>query len=239
MKKTIISLLVTFLFSFPAYAEKNNNFMHRKDSLAIKVGYHFMESSDLTDFWGIDEEDYDGFVFELEFGHKFGSLGLDVALGYYEADETYHSVGVFASSNDFTVRNYYISPTLKGFVPLDEIAVLYLGAGPDLYYSEYDYIESGYINTVAYRYHGDDTFTTLGFHALIGIEWYVCPDPQKQGFYDAPVSFFLEYKYSWVEVDDVDKRVISLANQIFDTNYPAHDFEVGGSSIFMGLRWHF
>jgi hypothetical protein len=57
--------------------------------------------------------------------------------------------------------------------------------------------------------------------------------------YDAPVSLILEYKYSWVEINDADKKAIDDVNGAYGSNLSNHDLDVGGHMVFIGMRWHF
>ncbi len=61
----------------------------------------------------------------------------------------------------------------------------------------------------------------------------------QQKRYKTPVGLFVEYRYSWVDVDNLDEPVIDDINADFGTSYSANDLDVGGGQFLFGLRWHF
>ena len=76
-------------------------------------------------------------------------------------------------------------------------------------------------------------------HGLAGLDWYVIKKPAEAGKYDIPVSLFVEYKYSWVEIENVDEIVIDDINSVLGTSFPKHEADVGGHTLLAGVRWHF
>lgn len=231
-------LFYSFLVVPTLYASEQPAHLSKENAVAIKVGGHFYEhGDDLMDFWDIDESDMRSLAFELAYERKIATnLGIELAFGYFKSDETYHDVLFYDDSSRIEIEDFYFSPTLKYYLPATNSVVFYLGIGPDLYYTEGDYKYK--IEGVTY-YKTDDDFLSVGAHGLAGIEWYVYKHPASSGYYDAPVSLFLEYKYSWVEVDDADEKVIKDVNYIFDASLSKHDLNVGGHMVFAGLRWHF
>ena len=211
MRILFLSLGLLFIFCAAGYGEEKPSYLLKKNALGFKLGYHFFESSDLTDFWGIDKEDMNSFAFELAYERKItSSLGIELSFGHFKSDKTYRDVLLFDDSSKIELDNYYLSPSLKYYIPATKALLFYFGGGPDLYYTNYayEYKISGLPNS----YGADDSFVTFGLHGLAGIEWYFIKNPAKSGLYDAPVSLVLEYKYSWVEIKDADEEVIGDLN---------------------------
>ncbi|MCG7851598.1 MAG: hypothetical protein MIO92_03675, partial [Methanosarcinaceae archaeon] len=91
MRILFLSLGLLFIFCAAGYGEEKPSYLLKKNALGFKLGYHFFESSDLTDFWGIDEEDMHSFAFELAYERKITStLGIELSFGHFKSDETYH-----------------------------------------------------------------------------------------------------------------------------------------------------
>jgi opacity protein-like surface antigen len=224
------------VFCTVGYGEEKSSYFHKNNALGFKLGYHFFESSDFTNFWEIDEGDMNSFAFELAYERKINpTLGIELSVGYFKSDETYHNVLFVNDSSDIEIENYYLSPSLKCHIPVIKTLFFYFGGGPDLYYSEGNYK----YNTTGYSYDVNDNFVTFGLHGLAGIEWYFYTHPARNDMYDAPVSLILEYKYSWVEINDADKKAIDDVNGAYGSNLSNHDLDVGGHMVFIGMRWHF
>ena len=234
MRILFLSLGLLFIFCAAGYGEEKPSYLLKKNVLGFKLGYHFFESSDFTDFWGINEEDLDSFAFELAYERKITpTLGIEFSLGHFKSGETYHDVLFFDDSSKIEFENHYLSPSLKYYIPVTKAFLFYLGGGPDLYYTKYDYKYKCKIFGLPYSYHASDNFVTFGLHGLAGIEWYFIKHPAKRGLYDIPVSLVLEYKYSWVEIKDADEEILE------GLNLPQNDLDIGGHMAFIGLRWHF
>jgi len=227
-----------FVFCATVYADEKPSYLLKKNAVGFKLGYHFYKSSDFTDFWGISKRDMDSFAFELAYERKITSiLGIELSLGHFRPSKTYHNVLFVNDSSKIEIRDYYLSPSLKCYIPVTEPFLLYFGGGPDLYYTKgyYKYSATGVGNI-------DDTdnFTSFGLHGLAGMEWYFYKYPAKNEFYyDAPVSLILEYKYSWVEVNDADEKALDVINGLASLNLPKNDLDVGGHMAFIGIRWHY
>ena len=235
MRILFLSLGLLFIFCAAGYGEEKPSYLLKKNALGFKLGYHFFESSDLTDFWGIDEEDMHSFAFELAYERKITStLGIELSFGHFKSDETYHDVLFVDDSSKVEFENYYLSPSLKCYIPVTKAFLFYFGGGPDLYFTKYDYE----YKISGFSYGADDKFVTFGLHGLAGIEWYFIKYPAKSGLHDIPVSLVLEYKYSWVEIKDADEEVIDDLNSV-GLNLSKNDLDVGGHMAFIGLRWHF
>lgn len=236
MKILFLSLVLPFVFSTAGYGEEKPSYLLKKNSLGFKLGYHFFESSDFTDFWEIDEKDMNSFPFELVYERKITQiLGIELSFGYFKSDETYHNVVFVDDSSIIEIENYYLSPSLKCHIPVTKTLLFYFGGGPDLYYTQGDYEYS----TTAFSYDVDDDFVTFGLHGLAGIEWYFYKYPARNGCYDAPMSLVLEYKHSWVEINDADEEAIDDLNDAAGLNLSKNDLDIGGHMAFIGIRWHF
>ena len=237
MKKVIFCfILLYFIFGNAVYAEETASHLLKNNAIALKLGEHFYEyGDDFMNFWSIDERDMKSFALELAYERKVTrGLGIELALGRFKSSKTYSNVVFVGDSSNIEIENIYLSPTLKGYMPVNDNFVFYIGVGPDIYYSDgkYKYRATGF------SYDVNDDFVSLGVHGLAGVEWYVYKN-SPPGVYDAPVSLFLEYKYSWVNVDDADRKVIDDINNYYGTTFNKNDLNVGGHIIFLGLRWHF
>lgn len=236
MKILFLSLGFLFIFCIAGYASEKPSYLLKKNALGFKLGYHFFENSDFTDFWDIDEKDMNSFTFELAYERKITqTLGIELSFGHFKSDETYHNVWFADDSSNIEIENYYLSPSLKCYITVTKTLLFYFGGGPDLYYTEgnYEY------RTTGFSYDADDDFVTFGLHGLAGIEWYFYKYPAKNGLHDAPVSLVLEYKYSWVEINDADEEAIDDLNDAAGLNLSKNDLDVGGHIAFIGIRWHF
>ena len=230
MRILFLSIGLLFIFCVAGYGEEKPSYLLKKNALGFKLGYHFYESSDFTDFWEIDEDDMNSFTYELAYERKITeTLGIELSFGYFKSDKTYHNLLFLDDSSNIEIENFYISPSLKCYIPVAKTFFFYFGGGPDLYYTQGDYE----YKTTGFSYDVDDDFVTFGLHGLAGIEWYFYKYPAKSGCYDFPVSLVLEYKYSWVEINDADEEVID------DLNLSKNDLDVGGHMAFIGMRWHF
>lgn len=74
--------------------------------------------------------------------------------------------------------------------------------------------------------------------------------PKNYNYYNALVGLFLEYKYTFVKLNDYDQESTKKINtliEIYNLAYPAeqiehlstYHFNAGGHTILFGLRWHF
>ncbi|MCK4814978.1 porin family protein, partial [bacterium] len=225
MRILFLSLGFLFIFCVAGYASEKPSYLLKENALGFKLGYHFFESSDFTDFWDIDEKDMNSFAFELAYERKVTrGLGIELAFGYFKSSKTYRHVVFVGDTSDIEIENFYLSPTLKCYMPANDTFIFYIGVGPDLYYTDGNYK----YKTTGFSYDAKDDSFSLGVHGLAGVEWYIYKDPAAHGLHDAPVSLFLEYKYSWVNVDDADRKVIDDINYYFGTAFNKNDLDVGG-----------
>ena len=213
----------------------DGGYLDKKNAIALKPGYHFYPSNYFFDFWEIDRDDLNDLMFEAAYERKLNRLlGLEFGLGYFSSSKDYHNVLYADDSSDIEIENWYLSASLKGYLPVGEYFYLYAGGGPDVYFTKGDYTYKG--ETFKFRTE-EDTFS-FGAHALAGMEVMLIPDPGPD-VYDAPVGLFAEFRYSWVEVKDPDEDVIKDINDFAGTNFGSNDLDVGGSQLMLGLRWHF
>ncbi|MFO7875336.1 MAG: outer membrane beta-barrel protein, partial [Desulfovermiculus sp.] len=169
----------------------------KKNSIALKPGYHTYPDSDLFDFWGIDEDDFSDFMFEIAYERKINPyIGLEIAGGYFSSDERYRNVFYGNDLANLDIDNFYLSPTLKVYLPASDYFYLYAGAGPDLFYTELDFDYSA----IGGSYSKDNDEVTFGGHVMGGMEFYLFNYLQQKR-YKTPVGLFVEYRYSWVDVD--------------------------------------
>lgn len=232
--RKVLFLAFVFLFAVNGtlYAAGGDSHLRKKNTLSIKIGHHYYRESKFTDYWKIDGQDLGAFAWEFAYEKKMSNrIGIEFSLGHSSSDTTSENV---RDSNDFfevDIQSLYLTPTLKGYVPLNNSFVFYGGIGPDFYYTEIDY---KYTTT----YDKGDDFFAVGAHGLAGVEYYFLKQPARRKnpsgeppLFDAPVSFLLEYRYSWVVIQDADGALLlsGLAN----------DFQVGGHRVFVGLRWHY
>jgi hypothetical protein len=236
MKKTVSFLLVLcFVLSLCGLSHAQSVYADKKNTVALKAGYHITESSDFTDFWHVDNKDYNAFVGEISYERKFTSyLGIEAAGGFFSSSKFYANVLLASDNLDTRFTNFYISPSLKAYLPIKNLC-LYIGAGPDYYYT----VGKIKYNVGSLSYNDTKTFNSFGYHGLIGIEYVFYKNPEEDNFYDAPVSFLIEYKYSKVTISDADEDAIDYINSNLGTSLSKHDLEAGGHNIMAGLRWHF
>lgn len=236
MKKMIHLLTAILIIVFCATAPVQAESLERKNSVALKAGYHTYEGSDFMDFWGVDKKDYDGFVGEISYERKFSKyLAIEAAGGFFSSTKSYSNTLLASDNLDTKFTNYYISPSIKLYLPLSNFN-FYIGAGPDYYYSvvKLEYVTPGGIN-----YSDSKRYNSFGYHGLAGIEYLFYRKPGEDNFYDAPVGILIEYKYSKVTIGDADENAIDYLNANLGTGYPKHDLEAGGHTFLAGLRWHF
>lgn len=236
MKKTV-SLLSALFFILVScgLSHAQSALKDRKNTIALKAGYHIAASGDFTDFWRGDEKDYNAFTGEISYERKFTNyLGIEAAGGFFNSGKYYQNVLAASDNLDTRFTNFYISPSLKVYLPVKDVC-FYIGAGPDYYYT---------VGKVKYTRGGlsvnqSERFNSFGYHGLVGMEYVFYKNPGEHGFFDAPVSFLIEYKYSQVTISDADEEAIDYINFNLGTNYPKHDLEAGGHNIVAGFRWHF
>ncbi|MBW1714283.1 MAG: outer membrane beta-barrel protein [Deltaproteobacteria bacterium] len=230
LRKILLLALGVVLLSGTVYAEDAPLHLDRKNAIALKLGWHWYETSDVFDFWHFNENNFDCPVWTFAYERMIRErLGIEVSLGLFESSESN------TAGSDLAITNIFISPTAKYYLPMGDSFVFYAGAGFDYYNTKWDHKYSG---AFTYAY-GHDRFNTFGLHGLGGVDWYIFKDPEKYGFYGAPVSLFLEYQYTYLNIDGADDRVIRERNAQLGESNPTHDLDLGGSMVFLGIRWHY
>ena len=230
LRKVLLLTLGIVLLSGTAYSGDAPVHLQKKNACSLKLGWHWYEHSDVFDFWGLNEHDFDASVWAFAYERKISPhFGIEVSLGFSSSSEAN------TAGSDLTITNVFVSPTAKYYFPVSDTFVFYAGGGLDYYNTKWDHKYSG---TFTYQY-GHDRFHTFGLHGLGGVDWYLFKTPERHGFYSAPVSLFLEYQYTVLEIDDVDDRVIRQRNAQLGESNPKHDLDLGGSTVFLGIRWHY
>ena len=230
LRKVLLLTLGVVLLSGTVYAEEARLHLQKKNACSLKLGWHWYEQSNVFDFWHFNQNNFDATVWVFAYERKIRErLGIEVSLGFFKSGEA-NTVG-----SDLSITNIFVSPTAKYYFPAGDSFVFYAGGGLDYYNTKYDH---KYSNAFTYQY-GSDRFHTFGFHGLGGVDWYFFKAPEKNGFYGAPVSLFLEYQYAVLEIDDVDDRVLRERNAALGESNPTHDLDLGGSTVFFGIRWHY
>lgn len=231
LRKALLLAVGAVLLTGTAYAEDTRLHLQKKNAFSLKFGYHWYEDSDVFDFWRFNNRDFDALVTALAYERKIWPwLGIEVSLGYSRSSERNYS------GSDLTITNVSVSPTAKYYFPLGDTFVLYAGGGLDYYNTKWDHTVSSPGFTYGW---GHDRFDTFGLHGLAGADWYIFKAPEKHGFYSAPVSLFLEFRYTLLEIEEVDDREIRELNADLGQSNPKHDLDLGGLTFFLGLRWHY
>jgi hypothetical protein len=238
LRKLLLFTLV-FLFTFISSiysAELEGIHFLKNNALSFKIGPHIYGDNDYMDFWKFDNADLMGVTGEIAYEREISKkIAIELSLGYFQSSDIKKNVLFSGDSSDLTTKNLYLSPTAKCNLPISKSFVFYTGIGPDYYRTrKYHFYKFGAIN-----YKLIETFNTFGLHGLIGIEYYLFKQPVKYGFYDLPVSLILEYKYSWVNIEDADKALLDRINTVFTTTYTYNDLDVGGHLILLGIKYHF
>ncbi|MDO8281668.1 MAG: outer membrane beta-barrel protein [Thermodesulfovibrionia bacterium] len=228
MKKTIFfALSALLLICSQGYAQQADR-LSKDNSIALKIGGHVYPDSDFMDFWRADAADYNGLAFELSYERMLTpNLGIEIPVGYNSSKSTYSNVFSAGDNSKVDIDNLYISPSLKLHIPLNRVFEAYIGGGIDFYHT---WVDFDYSDTSPAVFNESETANTLGYHGLAGIDWFF--DNSNTSF---PVSIFVEYKYTSLTVDNADDKVLDAMG----SSASKHDLDVGGSSFFTGMRWHY
>ncbi len=226
-RKVLFLTLVGFSLSGTLYAEEKRSHLRTNNAFSFALGYHWYRESNAVIYWNINENDYNSFVPALAYERKISKrIGIEVSVGYFRGKETYRWRGGYVTPS---IKNLYVSPSAKFYLLGGDTFVSYVGAGLDYYYTMWDLA----VTTTGHK--SAENFSTLGAHGLAGVDWYVYKHPERDGYYRAPVSFFLECRYTLLDVADVD---ITAINATHGTPGIGHHLEVGGPMLSIGLRWH-
>ena len=243
-KRFMAALILVLMGTGLLHAADPESPFLRNNALALKLGYHFYPNSSFTDYWKVSKEDFDGFVGEISYERELVKyLGLEVALGYYGSSKQFSYNNLVNSGDraslDATISNTYLSLTLKPHFPLSRWFQVYFGAGGDVYYTYTDFKGRYTRGGSSTSLDNNDNKLAVGFHGLAGAEVLLFEGPWEKGVYDMPMSLFLEYKYAYVPINDFDENMINRINSFAGSSVGSHDFNAGGQSIFLGLRWKF
>jgi len=243
-KEILLALLMVIISAGAIHAQEKNLFLSKKNSFSLKAGYHIFNGSDYTDYWMINQRDYDGPAAEIAYERELiHYLGLEVALGFNRANKAYnYSNLVFAgdsASLDATISNTYLSLSLKPHFPLGNYFQFYFGAGADLYFTLANFTGSYLRGSSTVSFNETESNFSVGVHGMGGIEYLFWRKPNRFAEFDMPVSLFLEYKYSYVPVKDFDKKVVDHIQSLAGSSINPHQLDAGGHLAFFGLRWRF
>ena len=133
LRKILLLTLGVVLLSGTVYAEDARLHLDKKNAIALKLGWHWYETSDVFDYWHFNE----------------------VSLGFFKSSESN------TAGSDLTITNIFVSPTAKYYFPVGDTFVFYAGAGLDYYNTEWDQIYSNAF-TYAYGHDRFHTFGLHG-----------------------------------------------------------------------------
>lgn len=215
-------------------AEREERYLDKKNALSLKIGPHFYENSDFMDDWKIDEQDLDTFAYELSYERKTSrNKGIEFSLGYSSSSATSEDALGAHDSFKVDIESFYLSPTVKRYLPFKDSFLFFGGIGADFYYTNIDLKYKKY-KTGSNSQNEHERFFALGLHGLAGAEYYLLKrlvrNFHNSGVFDRSVSILLQYKYTWVRIKDADKVLLDDL---------ASDLQVGGHMVFVGVRWHF
>jgi opacity protein-like surface antigen len=244
VREILLALLMVILSAGAIHAQEKNLFLVKKNSLSVKAGYHIYPGSEYTDYWRVNQRDYGGPAAEIAYERELITfLGLEIALGFYRANQAYNYSNLVlagdSASLEATLSNTYLSLSLKPHIPIGNDFQVYFGAGADLYYTLADFKGSYLRGSSTVSLDETDSNLSVGFHGMGGVEYLFWRPTSRSAEYDIPVSFFLEYKYSYVPIEDFDKKVVDRINSLTGSSVNPHQFDAGGHLVFLGLRWRF
>jgi opacity protein-like surface antigen len=236
MKKFLVILALIFLTLSAGNAFANDVWYGPFDmgySVSLSAGRTYLSPSDFKKFWDLSST-YDGFTFAAE--KKFNRVAaLEAAIGSLHYHDRVH--GVFSSDDSVNadIQGYYLAVTPKFYLRTTETSAFYIGGGPAYYNVEIDLDYSTFSDSGGF----DETFQVLGAQAFAGAEIIFFRKQSLTGDFDAPVSLFIEYRYSWVNIAEADDEFIDDVNAMAGTSDNSHDLALGGNAGYFGLRWRF
>jgi opacity protein-like surface antigen len=244
VREILLALLVILIGAGGIHAQEKNPFLSKKNSFSLKAGYHILNGSEYTDFWMINQRDYGGPAAEIAYERELiRNLGLEIALGFHRANQGYNYSNLVllgdSASLDTTLSNTYLSLSLKPHFPIGNHFQLYFGAGADLYYTLANFTGSYMRGSSTVSFDENQSTLSVGVHGMGGVEYLFWRTKNRSAEFDMPVSFFIEYKYSYVPVKDFDKKVIDHIHSLTGSAINPHQMDVGGHLAFLGLRWRF
>ena len=215
----------------PIWEAKDDSHLHREHAWALKAGYRFASPNSYSRAWKMDWTDLQTWNIEASYERVFWKyLGLELGAGYWGLEKKSTDTFFQTDISKLDLKNVYLSPTIKGILPLTNHWVVYAGGGADLYYS---WAEQTYIYGLTGKTRVKSQRLIPGWHVTGGTEFFIMPDPGGRGTYNWPVGLFIEYKYSEAVWPNLDKDIIGKAGRTSN-----HDFQLGGHQVFCGLRFH-
>ena len=192
-----------------------------------------MQDKDYSDYWLNNAGALNGLWGAISYQRSIGNyLDLEIDLGVNSSASNDNHVIYPYDKSSIQLTSVFLSPTLKWNINLKDGLYMYLGMGPDLYQSQakwrYNYPMLGNLKA-------KESKLNFGVHGLVGFEAIIYGDPKADGWADLPMSLFVEYRYSWVEWRQFNKkplRTLGLSSSKYDLN-------IGGHYPALGLRWHF
>jgi opacity protein-like surface antigen len=244
VREILLALLMVIIGAGGIQAQEKNLFLSKKNSFSLKAGYHIFNGSDYTDFWMVNQRDYQGPAAEIAYERELIKyLGLEIALGFHRANRGYnYSNLVFvgdSASLEATLSNTYLSLSLKPHFPIGNYFQFYFGAGADLYYTVGNFTGSYQKGSSTVSFDETESKFSVGIHGMGGVEYLFWRTTKRFAEFDMPVSFFLEYKYSYVPVKDFDTKVIDHIHSLTGSSINPHQLDAGGHLAFFGLKWRF
>lgn len=236
MKKAFLILVLILLLSFSAYAQTLPR-LCKKHSLGLKGGFHWYPNSDFFNDYLISKDRFNSSAFEIEYEYNYNDrIGLSFPVGAYIGSEKSNFYG--ETRNNIKIKNHYLAPTVKYYFPLKCESVFgFAGVGFDLYDTRIKYENFG--NQVP---EVNESKFNVGFHASLGIEVNF-HDESCIFNYGWPVSIFIETRFVWAEQEKIDQTFASKVNSelgdVLPTGLKAHDLDVGGNLLFIGIKYYF
>jgi outer membrane protein with beta-barrel domain len=239
LRKILISTAaIIFILYNTALCEEDTDYSDKKVSIALKFGTNsdYGADSDYKDFWSPNTNWTKFWPREASYEYKFTKkIGLELALGYSTLEGGAHNMFTAGDSSTTDLANIYFSPSAKLYFPIKESFSIYGGLGPDLYNCMGDIL---YDDAQSYRTKSNVSKWGYGAHGMIGAEYFFFKNPAAHNMYNWPVSIELQYKYTWVMVNELDKKLINDMNTELGTSYSANDINVGGHLVTIGVKWH-
>lgn len=212
---------------------------NKKNAISVNIGAHFYSNKGMPmDYWISDSNDFNslemGIAYERNIGDEYG---LEVLYGAFDKDKEYEGVIRKSDTSIPKINNTFLSFSMKRNWYLSVLWKLYLGGGPDYYYTKTRYMYD--TSSKANDYSLKESFHSYGVHGLVGVEYLMNPRPHEHLQYDLPFGIFMEYRYSWVIIKDADKTFKDDYNSANSTQLSYNDKNTGGHLISVGFRWHF
>ncbi len=208
---------------------QKKDFLDKKSSWAVKLGWHLGETSAYSDYWKLSSGDMSGPAIEVGYEHRFYRwLALEVPVGFRYATRKvpFGDPALSTRTERFTQFTLWLSPSAKFYAPVGEKFGVYAGLGPGIYYTSNDFSTNDKLGSSEMGF---------GFHGMTGGEYIVQQNRETGGY----ISIALEYKYTKVTLKDADENEIRHLNLSKGTNLTPHDWDIGGHTFMAGIRYHY